>query len=235
LADIRYVTYLEALALEIREARSGKRTRLKLLAAGARLLDSTGFRDLNVAEISAEAGTAKGTFFIYFKTKDEFLEDLVSGYVEFERQTFPNLSPRSSRFANALAFVSWYEHSFLRNAGVLRCIIQMAEVNPSVRAMWYDRNAKVVSHVVDATLQGLRRPVNEDMLVLTIRTAGSLLDQSLFARTHVGTDTGQQQDHDPEFLCRMHAVLVYRALYGENPPREEAADMLELIDFKPAG
>lgn len=235
IGSIRFTTYLEALAVEIRKARSGERTRLKLLAAGARLLDNVGYRDLNVIEISKEAGSAKGTFFIYFKTKDEFLQELARRFIEFERQTLPLLSPRASRFSNSLGFVTWYERSFLRNAGVLRCIIQMAEVDQTVRGYWHERNANVVAHVVDGTLQALGGPVDEAMLVLAIRTAGGLLDQSLFARTQVGADTGQRQDHDPEFLCRLHAVMVYRALYGENPPAEEAADILELLDFRVKG
>lgn len=232
IGSIRFTTYLEALAVEIRKARSGERTRLKLLAAGARLLDNVAYRDLNVVEISKEAGSAKGTFFIYFKTKDEFLHELARRFIEFERQTLPQLSPRASRFSNSLAFVTWYERSFLRNAGVLRCIVQMAEVDPIVRALWHERNATVAGYVIDATLQALEGPVNEAMLVLTVRTAGGLLDQSLFARTRVGADTGQPQDHDPEFLCRLHAVMVYRALYGENPPIEEARDVLEAISFR---
>ena len=232
IGTIRFTTYLEALAVEIRKARSGERTRLKLLAAGARLLDNIGYRDLNVVEISKEAGSAKGTFFIYLKTKDEFLQELARRFITFERQTLPVLSSRASRFGNSLTFVTWYESSFLRNAGVLRCIIQMAEVDETVRSLWHERNATVAAHVVDATLQALDGPVDEAMLLLTIRTAGGLLDQSLFARTRVGADTGQRQDHDPMFLCRLHAVLVYRALYGENPPAAEAADILKLLDFR---
>jgi AcrR family transcriptional regulator len=231
LTSIKFTTYLEALAVEIRKVRSGEKTRLKLLGAGARLLDTVGYRDLNVEEISAEAGLAKGTFYIYFKTKDEFLQDLARRFVEFERQTMPQMAVRASRFANSLAFVSWYEKSFLRNAGILRCIIQMGETDDVVRALWHQRNGAVVDYVLDATLVRLQPGFDQKMLLLAIRTAGGMLDQSLFARTRVGTDTGQPQDQDPEFLCRLHSVMVYRALYGENPPAEEAGDILEAMAF----
>ena len=62
---IRYATYLEAAAQEIKKTRSGERSRLKLLAAGARLLDSTDYREMMGEEVATEAGVAKGTFYIY--------------------------------------------------------------------------------------------------------------------------------------------------------------------------
>ncbi len=231
LTSIKFTTYLEALGVEIRKARSGEKTRLKLLAAGARLLDTVGYRDMNVEDVSADAGLAKGTFYIYFKTKDDFLKDLARRFVDFERQTLPQLTPRASRFANSLSFVTWYERSFLRNAGMLRCIIQMGETDDDIRALWHERNGSVVSYALESTLARLEPGYDEQMLLLTIRTAGGMLDQSLIARTRVGTDTGLPQDQDPEFLCRLHAVMTYRALYGEDPPVEEAGDILEALAF----
>lgn len=224
---IKFTTYLEALALEIRKSRSGEKTSLKLLAAGARLLDNVGYRDLNVEEISAEAGLAKGTFYIYFKTKDEFLIELARRYVAFEPQTMPSFSPRETPFRNTLSLVTWYERGFLRNVGVLRCIIQMGEIDDTMRALWQSRNKVIAEHAWDATLARLNSGAPDPaMVMLMLRTVGGIMDQSLFNRTRVHTETGGAEHEDPDFLCRFHALLIYRAIYAHNPPDPEVADII---------
>ncbi|WP_421837046.1 TetR/AcrR family transcriptional regulator [Novosphingobium sp.] len=229
---IKFTTYLEALALEIRKVRSGEKTSLKLLAAGARLLDNVGYRDLNVEEISAEAGLAKGTFYIYFKTKDEFLIELARRFVAFEPQTLPSFSPRETAFRNTLALVTWYERGFLRNVGILRCIIQMGETDDAMRELWQRRNRIIAEHAWDGTLARFNNPaLDPALLMLAVRTVGGMMDQSLFNRTRVQTDTGEagEGDADPEFLCRFHALLIYRAVYAHNPPDPEVADLVAAI------
>src|SRR5690349_9252755 len=75
-SDVSEPTYRAELvrdANRIARGRSGERTRLKLLAAGVALLGRTSYRDLGVEAISRRAGQAKGTFYLYFDTKDAFL------------------------------------------------------------------------------------------------------------------------------------------------------------------
>src|SRR3990170_1881812 len=73
IAAIRFSGYLQALALEIRKSRSGERSELRLLAGGARLLERSSYRDLSVEGVCTDARLAKGTFYIYFASKDAFL------------------------------------------------------------------------------------------------------------------------------------------------------------------
>ncbi|GIK50244.1 MAG: hypothetical protein BroJett013_29410 [Alphaproteobacteria bacterium] len=230
ISRIRFATYLGALANEIRKARSGEKTKLKLMAAGALLLEDVGYRELNVEEICAGAGLAKGTFYIYFDTKDEFLQELAEQYVTFERQFVPIIDPRDSAFAATVAWVAWYEGTFASNVGVLRCIVQMGEIDPKMRKIWHERNDYVsrrIAESVEARV-GDQAPSRENLL-FTVRTVGGMLDQSLFNRFGVLTGTGHEQPYDDEALTRMHALLTYRAIYGRDPPATEAADVLMLL------
>ena len=51
--------------------------RNRLLYAAAELFSATPYDDLTVAEIARHAGVAKGTFYLYFTTKDELFLRLV--------------------------------------------------------------------------------------------------------------------------------------------------------------
>jgi AcrR family transcriptional regulator len=221
-AAIRYAAYLEALAQEIRKKRTGERSRLKLLAACARLLDTTDFRDLLVEQIAQEAGVAKGTFYIYFKSKDDFLRELGKLYTDFELQTYPRLSSRNSDFTNTRLWVSWYERTFAVNAGVLRCVIQMGASDPQMREIWFVRN----SRIVDRAMQGWekRYPGLDPVLHRwMMRTAGGMLDQSLFERYGVQPGPGLREPEEFDTLVELHALLNFRAMHGRNPPLEEFA------------
>jgi AcrR family transcriptional regulator len=56
--------------------------RADLLAAGERLLAAKGVASTTVADITVEAGVAKGTFYLYFSSKEDLLQALLEGFVQ---------------------------------------------------------------------------------------------------------------------------------------------------------
>lgn len=54
----------------------GRRTREALLDAGAVVAERSGLAGLGVAAVTAEAGVAKGTFYVYFDDRDAFIDAL---------------------------------------------------------------------------------------------------------------------------------------------------------------
>jgi AcrR family transcriptional regulator len=57
--------------------------RQALLAAGAELFSSRGYRDVSIEEIARGAGVGTGSFYTYFNGKEEFFEEILD---ELERQ-----------------------------------------------------------------------------------------------------------------------------------------------------
>lgn len=55
----------------------GERTREKILDAAEREIGIKGFAPASVSTITAEAGVAQGTFYVYFRTKEDVLRELV--------------------------------------------------------------------------------------------------------------------------------------------------------------
>ncbi len=54
-----------------------KETRKRLIEAGKKVIFEKGFHRARVSDITSEAGLAHGTFYLYFKTKDDFLLELL--------------------------------------------------------------------------------------------------------------------------------------------------------------
>lgn len=219
---IRFSTYVEARALELGKGQRGERSRLKLMAAGARLLEATGYQELKIEDVCLEAGLAKGTFYIYFKSKDEFLVGLATDYFAFETNTLPRPARDLTRFGLTRLWIGWYERTFAANAGILRCVVQMGTTSIEMRQLWLERNGRLVDAIMTETMRGVDLDAKARAeLFWSLRTIGGMLDQSLFDRYGLQTPSGLEDPGDVDLLIEMHSVLAYRALYGSEPPQAE--------------
>lgn len=219
LQPIRYASYLEAQASEIRKPRSGARTRLKLMAAGSRLLDTMSAADLFISAVCEDAGMAKGTFYIYFDTKEEYIETILRDYVGFEMQMLPRFADDSETFTAVLRLVTWYERTFMANVGILRCLIQQSDTDPTIRALWETRNQGIVDRVLhDLDRRAGLSDHERELLQMAVHSVGYMMDQSLFARHGLAESRAHESLTDPDLLIELHATLIYRAVVGRDPP-----------------
>ena len=60
--------------------KSAQETRRRLLVAARKILEKKDFADVTVADIAKEAGVAVGSFYVYFKRKEDIVEVLGRQY-----------------------------------------------------------------------------------------------------------------------------------------------------------
>jgi AcrR family transcriptional regulator len=60
----------------------GRRTRERLLAAGAEVAERDGLAGLSVAAVTKAAGVAKGTFYVYFADRESFVDAMHQRFYE---------------------------------------------------------------------------------------------------------------------------------------------------------
>ena len=77
--------------------KSAVETKRKLVSAGLELIKEKGFDAINVEDITRKAGVAKGTFYVYFKRK----EDIV---MEISRTPFSEIAEELEQMENAELF-----------------------------------------------------------------------------------------------------------------------------------
>ena len=77
--------------------KSAIETKRKLISAGLELIKEKGFAAINVEDITKKAGVAKGTFYVYFKRK----EDIV---MEISRTPFGEIADELEQMENAELF-----------------------------------------------------------------------------------------------------------------------------------
>ncbi len=88
--------------------KSAIETKRKLISAGLELIKEKGFDAINVEDITKKAGVAKGTFYVYFKRK----EDIV---MEISRTPFGEIVDELEQMKNAELFekLQHYFHRFM--------------------------------------------------------------------------------------------------------------------------
>lgn len=88
--------------------KSAAETKRKLITAGLELIEEKGFDAINVEDITKKAGVAKGTFYIYFKRKEDII-------LEISRTPFGEIANELKKMENAELFekLRHYFHRFI--------------------------------------------------------------------------------------------------------------------------
>lgn len=68
--------------VKLQKKKKGTRTKRKLFDCAAKLFLENDFNQVSVEQIVEAAGVAKGTFYIYFPSKDALIAEFISDYVE---------------------------------------------------------------------------------------------------------------------------------------------------------
>ena len=85
------------------------KTRKKLVSTAENLLKVNGFKALSVEDITSAAGVAKGTFYVYFKHKEDIIAEICRGYFKAIEDEINNMSGK-----NLIEKLSLYTDNFMK-------------------------------------------------------------------------------------------------------------------------
>jgi AcrR family transcriptional regulator len=218
---VKFAHYLQAKLQGMRERRSGRKTRLKLMVATCQLIDEQLFTDLNVIDICEHADVAKGTFYLQFETKEDVIYSIFEEYIEFEALTIPRLTPEQEPFERTRRLIAWYERTFGVNAGLMRNFVRLSDSDTKVAELWRRRNERIVEPSFVSYLWDTKLKAGDDgyeFARLAMRSMGGIMDYAMFARHGIHEASDFTGGVNEETLIDLHAILIFRALTGQNPP-----------------
>lgn len=203
-----------------RQARAAA-TQDQLLGAAREVFEAKGYHATTVGAITASADTAHGTFYLYFKNKEDafakVMEQVTGELFEQAGGRWDVGDPYTSIEASMRAFLE----VFTAHRGLWRCALEASFTSPSIEAMWLgirqsfvDRVERHLRHLDDA---GLLRPLDP---VLTANALGSMVEWTATTRFVLATpaEPGAVED-----AVRNLTDLWYHAIFpdsaGGEPPR----------------
>lgn len=235
------LSFIERLAWRLERnppKQKGQRTREKLKLAGVRLLNERGIFDLKAVDVSAQAGMAEGSFYLYFSDKNDLIRTVLREFQEmyFDLQVRgvgrPEGSPfESMRFANLV----WI--AFCRaNAGLIGCLYQYGDMDPefgkemsNLNLRWHQRVMRAMRRQAGPDAAAL----SDSQLLLVICLLGGMMDD-LVRRLLISPDVRlldilSELDATDEMLAEVAALMWMRVLLPHEAPLGEVSPNVEKI------
>jgi AcrR family transcriptional regulator len=118
----------------------GLRTRGRLLAAAEVVFLAHGFHDASVVKITERAGVSQGTFYLYFESKQQLFEELVTDLNRRVRKAMSDgaAKGRSRMESEILGFKAFFRFT-AQHPALYRVIRQAELVSPAAQHLHYSR------------------------------------------------------------------------------------------------
>lgn len=208
-----------------------------------RALEQRGYLQLRVADICKKAKVAHSVFYIYFKNKEEITVEVLSEFLThtFELDSTPGeRQPRTLFDALQAVNLRWI-HAIRANAGLSRCLLQLADQVPEFKALSSRSNYEWFVSVTDRMARRFpTAKIDRDALLLANFALGGMMDEfcSKLLVTHEEHLVGLANRIAPtdEALAEFLSTLWYRAVFATDPPqhRHEAGRALRTLAGLPA-
>jgi len=139
-----------------------KDTRQHILDTGYRLIVSKGFSSVGLAEILHSAGVPKGSFYYYFKSKEQFGEEIISNYFrEYLAALEDFFQPGGTTACNRLLnyFTRWIEtQSDLcvdQKCLVVKLSAEVADLSEPMRLALLKGSSEIVERISKCIEEGI--------------------------------------------------------------------------------
>lgn len=124
------------------KTKRGERTRQKILDAAEREIGARGFSEASIATITSEAAVAQGTFYLYFRSKEDVLRELV---LRMGRRLRHHLTRATMDAGDRLEAERLGIRAFLQfvrdNPNLYRVVAESQFVDPAIHRAYYEEFA----------------------------------------------------------------------------------------------
>jgi AcrR family transcriptional regulator len=209
--------------------RKGERTRARLLARTAALLETRGYRKLTQADICDAAGIGVATFYQYFDNKSDICRNVMQRFIRYMEARISALAAqKTASRGKAIALYSSLYHTnlyYLRfveaNVGLFKCFLHFGGETDFMAELWQDFNDRLYAR---AGKRVVRTFPDLDLTETVIRThlMGGMFDEftrNLLVRGGDGLITlcDKQFDTD-EGLASFLTDVWYATVTQRKPP-----------------
>lgn len=216
----KYADHLKQGLTSLSFASKGDRTKYRLKIAAASALEEIGYQDVKVSDICAYANVALGTFYVYYRDKNEIAIEVVLEFVEYLYEQARRVGRGTGEFEAILNTNRFFIAAYRANSGLMQCHLQLQSQLPEFREVWRPVHMKWIENLARSISR--RGNYKEHMPGSSMAVAHALegmvfhylysvivSQESLFCEE----DPAQADD-----LALMLSTLWYRAVYCKDPP-----------------
>lgn len=226
-----YVGHLESV-LKASDWPKGERTRFRLKIAAISALAEAGYQDLKVSDICRRAHVALGTFYIYFTDKSVIAAEALLDFGDALYLQAQSAARGSSDYQAILLTNQFFAAAYQRNAGLVRCLIQLEDLAPDFRQRWRERRFHWIKKIALSMARRSGRTDISDTIFMQIAYAlEGMVFQYLYDVFVRQEPVLQSHAGSSEHIADLLSVLWYRAVYCEDPSAEQVKHAKAMLDF----
>ncbi|MBV7255320.1 TetR/AcrR family transcriptional regulator [Pacificimonas sp. WHA3] len=230
-------SYSVALAERLEYAppkRKGDRTRERLKLAAARVLEQVGYHAMRVTDITAGADASEGTFYIYYKDKDEVtravLHEFLSSIQENDQRPMKGDCPLFLPIMDAN--LQWIR-TVRANAGLMRSVFQMMDNDAEFGRIVHQYNRQWYEKIAQSVVRNHDGQATEAAAYFAACALGAMMDE-LMRRIVIYPDERfvqflAAQTPDDESLAQALSLIWLRVLYPDSAPPADLSRMARLL------
>jgi AcrR family transcriptional regulator len=130
-----------------KRAAQAEATREHLLETARAVFSERGFHNTSVGAITSAADTAHGTFYLYFRNKEDAFAAVVQSVVldMYDTMTFDRPEARG-RDCLDRALRNLLK-TYVKHAGIWRCLLEAVFISPAIETMWREMRAGFVTQM----------------------------------------------------------------------------------------
>lgn len=160
--------------------RKGDRTRINLMIAGSRFLAEHPLDRLTVSAICRSAGVAHGTFYLYFKDRNDLAGGVLGAFVDYV-QLQMRMAARSTGDTTRNTTQA-YMRVFEANPVLMKSLVAGGDAFPEARAAFQRLNHDWIEEVVRSAMRSETESArNKADLMRRAYALGGMVDQYLTA------------------------------------------------------
>jgi AcrR family transcriptional regulator len=197
----------------------GERTRRRVKAAAAAILESKGYHDLQMADVARGAELSHGAVYKYFDNKKHVTLEVLTEFVERSMRLMLPDQLENDAYERIYQATLRQVKLFVANVGLARCIRQLGDELPEFNELVLRTNAEWNELVARGFVKRWQPggPEAGELASDIAHALGSMVDEhmyDIFVRRNPRLAHFRKQ---PERLAQTISILWYRAAYGENP------------------
>jgi AcrR family transcriptional regulator len=122
-------------------------TQEQLLAAAREVFEEKGYAATTVGAITAAANTAHGTFYLYFRNKEDAFSSVMEAVTAELYQEAGARWAKGDAYASIETSIRGFLEVFVAHRGLWRCLLEGSFANPVIEAMWLGIRQRFVDRI----------------------------------------------------------------------------------------
>ena len=191
-------------------------TRRQLLAAAGAVFEDKGYQATTVGAITDRANTAHGTFYLYFRNKEDAFCRVVEAVIVDELAVAAAVAIGPDARRGIEEGIRGFLAVYHRHDGLWRALLEGMMQSPRVQQMWLELRRDLVLRLSAAfAAQQREGKLRAFEPTMAAHALAAMTEWSAFTHLVLAEPAGEPAQ--PEALVATLADLWYRAIYGRVP------------------